>query len=44
MNVTADGQQYDLLLRDKTDQACGYAALTDENAVIRQAKTINCEI
>lgn len=44
MNAHADGQGYDVLLRDMTDEKCGYAAVTDENGVIRQSKTINCEI
>lgn len=44
LNLTADGQAYDLLLEDKTDKACGYAAITDERGVIRQSKTIDCDI
>jgi hypothetical protein len=44
MNIHADGQGYDLLLRDMTDEKCGYAAVTDENVVIRQSKAIDCEI
>jgi hypothetical protein len=44
LNVHADGQEYDLLLRDLTDKKCGYAAGTDENAVIWQSKWIDCEI
>ncbi len=44
MNMHADGQGYDVLLRDMTDKKCGYAAVTDENAVIRQSKTIDCAI
>jgi hypothetical protein len=44
LNVHSDGQGYDLLLRDMTDEKCGYAVLTDENAVIRQSKAIDCEI
>jgi hypothetical protein len=44
LNVHADGQGYDLLLRDLTDKKCGYAAGTDENAVIWQSKWIDCEI
>jgi hypothetical protein len=43
LNVHLDGQGYDLLLRDMTDEKCGYAALTDENGVIRQSKAIDCE-
>lgn len=44
LNVTADGKGYDLLLEDQTDKTCGYAASTDERAVIRQSKTIDCDI
>lgn len=39
-----DGRGYDLLLQDLTDKRCGYAALTDERGVIRQSKTIDCQI
>jgi len=44
MNMHADGQGYDALLRDMTDEKCGYAAVTDEDAVIWQSKVINCDI
>jgi hypothetical protein len=44
LNVHPDGQGYDVLLRDTTDEKCGYAALTDETGVIRQSKAIDCEI
>jgi len=44
LNLTADGQAYDLVLEDLTDKACGYAALTDERGVIRQSKVIDCKI
>jgi hypothetical protein len=44
LNLTADGQAYDLLLEDLTDKTCGYAALTDERGVIRQSKAIDCKI
>ena len=44
LNVHSDGQGYDLLLIDMTDEKCAYAALTDENGVIRQSKAIDCEI
>lgn len=44
LNVHSDGQGYDLLLTDMTDEKCAYAALTDENGVIRQSKAIDCEI
>jgi len=44
LNVHSDGKGYDVLLRDLADDKCGYAALTDESGVIRQSKTIDCEI
>jgi hypothetical protein len=44
LSVHADGQGYDALLRDTTDDKCGYATLTDENAIIRQSKAVDCEI
>jgi hypothetical protein len=44
LNVHTDGQGYDLLLRDLTDEKCGYAALTDESGVIRQSKALDCPI
>jgi hypothetical protein len=44
LNVHSDGQGYDLLLTDRTDEKCGYAVLTDEHGVIRQSKAIGCEI
>ena len=44
LNVHADGQGYDLLLEDLTDKQCGYAALTDESGIIRQSRTIDCEL
>ena len=44
LNVTSDGKGYDVLLEDKTDKTCGYAAITDERGLIRQSKTIDCDI
>lgn len=44
LNVTTDGQGYDLLLEDTTDKTCAYAAVTDERGVIRQSKAIECAI
>jgi hypothetical protein len=44
LNLTADGQAYDLMLEDLTDKACGYAAVTDERGLIRQSKAIDCKI
>ena len=44
LNVTSDGKGYDVLLEDKTDKTCGYAVVTNESVVIRQSKTIDCDI
>jgi len=44
VNVTSDGTGYDVLLEDKTDKACGYAVVTNESGLIRQSKTIDCDI
>ncbi|HKW32107.1 MAG TPA: hypothetical protein VJN92_03815 [Candidatus Acidoferrum sp.] len=44
LNVTTDGQGYDLLLEDTTDKTSSYAAVTDERGVIRQSKAIDCAI
>jgi hypothetical protein len=44
LNVTSDGKGYDVLLEDETDKACGYAVVTNESVVIRQSKTIDCDI
>lgn len=44
LNVHVDGQGYDVLLSDMTDEKCGYAALTDESGIIRQSKAIDCDI
>lgn len=44
LNLTGDGQSYDLMLEDLTDKTCGYAAITDERGVIRQSKAIDCKI
>jgi hypothetical protein len=44
LNLTADGQAYDLMLEDLADKTCGYAAITDERGVIRQSKAIDCKV
>ncbi len=44
LNLTAEGNGYDVLLEDLTDKTCGYAAGSDERGVIRQSKVIDCEI
>ena len=44
LNVTADGQSFDVLLADTTDTSCGYAVVSNETGVIRQSKAIGCSI
>jgi len=44
LDLVAGGKGYDVLLEDTTDNACGYAAGSDERGVIRQSKAIDCEI
>ncbi len=44
LDVTSDGKGYDVLLEDTADKTCGYAAITNESGLIRQSKTIDCDI
>lgn len=44
LNLSGDGQSYDLRFEDLSDEKCGYAAISDESGVIRQSKAIDCEI
>lgn len=44
LHLSSDGTQYDALLEDAADKLCGYAAFTDERGVIRQGRTIDCDI
>jgi hypothetical protein len=44
LDLVADGEGYDVLLEDTTDNTCGYSAGSDERGVIRQSKAIDCEI
>lgn len=44
LNVTADGQSYDLLLEDTIDKSCSYAAVTEERGIIRESRPIGCAI
>ena len=43
LDVAADGQKYDLMLRAEKDD-CGYAAVTNESGAIWQAKSIDCPL
>jgi hypothetical protein len=40
--VSSAANSYDLLLEDVTDPKCGYAVVSDERGLIRQAKVIDC--
>jgi hypothetical protein len=44
MNLRADSQVYDILLRDMIDKKCGHAAITNEDGIMWQGKTVDCEI
>jgi hypothetical protein len=44
LNISADGQSYDVMLEDTTDKNCGYATVTDERGVIRESKAIGCSL
>jgi hypothetical protein len=44
LNLHSDGQGFDVMLKDVTDEKCGYAALSDESGLIRQSKVIDCQI
>jgi hypothetical protein len=44
LNVTSNRKGYDVLLEDETDKTCGYAVVTNESGLIRQSKTIDCDI
>jgi hypothetical protein len=44
LDVTSEGKGYDVLLEDTADKTRGYAAITNEGGLIRQSKTIDCDI
>jgi hypothetical protein len=43
LNVSNNGNSYDLLLEDVTDPKCNYAVGSDERGLIRQGKITACE-
>jgi hypothetical protein len=43
MNVTADGQAYDLMLQDKSEPDCGFTLFTNETGLIWEATALGCE-
>lgn len=44
LTLSKDEKNFDVLLEDTTDKACGYAVFTDERGIIRQSKAIDCPI
>jgi hypothetical protein len=44
LNLSNNGNSYDLLLEDATDPKCGYAVVSDDRGMIRQSKIIDCPI
>ena len=43
LNLSSNGNAYDVMLEDVTDPKCGYAAITDERGMVRQGKSVDCE-
>ena len=43
LNLSKDGNAYDLLFEDVTDPKCSFAIFTDDRGRIRQGKAIECE-
>jgi hypothetical protein len=44
LTVSKDGNAYDILLEDVTDPKCHYAVSSDERAIIRQGKSVDCPL
>jgi hypothetical protein len=44
LQLSKDGNAYDLLLEDLSDPKCGFAVISDERGVIRQGKSIDCPL
>lgn len=44
LNLSNNGNSYDLLLEDATDPKCGYAVVSDDRGLIRQSKAIDCPL
>ena len=42
LNLSNDGSAYDLRLEDVSDPKCGYAVVSDERGMVRQAKSVDC--
>jgi hypothetical protein len=44
LQLSKDGNAYDLTLEDATDPKCNFAVFSDERGLIRQGKAIDCPI
>jgi hypothetical protein len=42
LQISKDGNAYDLLLEDVTDPKCGFAVISDERGLVRQGKSVDC--
>jgi hypothetical protein len=42
LNLSKEGNAYDLLLEDATDSKCGYVLISDERGMIKEGKSIGC--
>lgn len=42
LQLSKDGNTYDLLLEDVTDPKCSFAVFTDERDLVRQGKSVDC--
>ena len=44
LNISNNGQSYDVLLEDVNDPKCGFAGLSDDRGLIRQSKSVACPL
>jgi hypothetical protein len=44
LQISKDGNAYDLLLEDANDPKCRFAVISDNTGLIRQGKSIDCPI
>jgi hypothetical protein len=44
LNIIDGGNGYDFRIEDLSDKKCGYASISDESGIIRQSKTLDCDI
>jgi hypothetical protein len=44
LQLSKDGNAYDVLLEDVTDSKCGFAVFSDDHGLIRQGRYIDCPL